>query len=556
MRERLAPRVQCKLLDGSSGRGLCNGRGERCVRRICEKVPLTTSSRTCFRSINLLGIPAIGLALLAITSCGKKQSPVSPEGGKPSASASATTSSDQVPVAAKTIVFGPVFARRTGDLDEMVKRRNIRALVMINPVGFFYSNGRPMWVNYEALREFETFVNQKLKTSTLKVKVTFIPLRPDEVEAALTEGVGDVVAHALVITAERQQRVAFTVPVETDVKQVLVSGPNFGAVSSLDDLEGKQVYVNPLSVNYQNLQRVNKGLQKAGKPPIAIRPADKNLLDDDLLQMVNAGLLPATITTDSRAKLWSQILPNITPHPTIVIASGEQTAWAVRKDNPQLKQLLDEFIGSRAVGTSFGNTLLRRYLQNTKWVTNSTSAEEIRKFEALSAIFKQYAGQYGFDYLMIMAQGYQESLLDQSKRNRTGAVGIMQVIPKNAAASPINISDVSTADNNVKAGVKMLRNIEDQYFNDPKIDPVDKTLMVFASYNAGPNRIARLRQQAQEEGHDPNKWFGNVELLVAKEIGQETVTYVSNIYKYYVAYKLAFEQSDTKQKAKSAAGSN
>ena len=372
----------------------------------------------------------------------------------------------------------------------------------------------------------------------------------------MTEGVGDVVAHALVITAERQQRVAFTVPVQTDVKQVLVSGPNFGAVSSLDDLEGKQVYVNPLSVNYQNLQRVNTGLQKAGKPPIAIRPADKNLLDDDLLQMVNAGLLPATITTDSRAKLWSQILPNITPHPTIVIASGEQTAWAVRKDNPQLKQLLDEFIGSRAVGTSFGNTLLRRYLQNTKWVTNSTSAEEIRKFEALSAIFKQYAGQYGFDYLMIMAQGYQESLLDQSKRNRTGAVGIMQVIPKNAAASPINISDVSTADNNVKAGVKMLRNIEDQYFNDPKIDPVDKTLMVFASYNAGPNRIARLRQQAQEEGHDPNKWFGNVGLLAAKEIGQETVTYVSNIYKYYVAYKLAFEQSDTKQKAKSAAGSN
>jgi len=91
------------------------------------------------------------------------------------------------------------------------------------------------------------------------------------------------------------------------------------------------------------------------------------------------------------------------------------------------------------VGTSFGNTLLRRYLQNTKWVKNATSAQEMKKFEALSAVFKQYAGQYDFDYLMIMAQGYQESLLDQSKRNPTGAVGIMQVIPKNAAASPINI---------------------------------------------------------------------------------------------------------------------
>jgi len=435
----------------------------------------------------------------------------------------------------------------------MVKRRNIRAIVLINPIGFFYSHGQPMGAMYEALRELETFVNQKLKTGTLKVKVTFIPLRPDQVESALTQGVGDLVAYSLIITPERQQRVAFTVPVQTDLKQIIVSGPNFGTVSSLDDLGGKQIYVNPLSVNYQNLQQVNARLQQAGKPLIVIKAADKNLLDDDLLQMVNAGLLPATVTNNLRAKLWSQILPNLTPHPDLAIASGQQAAWAVRKDNPQLKQLLDGFIETHAVGTSFGNTLVRRYLQNTKWVRDSTSAEEIKKFEALSAIFKQYAGQYGFDYLMIMAQAYQESLLDQSKRNPSGSVGIMQVIPKYAAASPINVANVATVDGNVQAGVKMLRHIEDQYFNDPKIDQLNKTLMVFASYNAGPNRIARLRQQAADEGLDPNKWFGNVELVAAKEIGQETVTYVSNIYKYYVAYKLALEQAEEKAKAKAGA---
>lgn len=175
----------------------------------------------------------------------------------------------------------------------------------------------------------------------------------------------------------------------------------------------------------------------------------------------------------------------------------------MRKDNPQLKQLLDEFITPLAVGTSFGNTLVRRYLQNTKWVKGSTSQEEMKKFEALSAIFKQYAGQYDFDYLMIMAQGHQESLLDQNKRNPSGSIGIMQVIPKNAAAAPINVPDVTTAQNNTQAGIKMLRNIEDQYFNDPKLDPVNKLMMVFASYNAGPNRIARLRQQASQEGLIP-----------------------------------------------------
>jgi len=438
----------------------------------------------------------------------------------------------------------------------MVKQRNIGAIVLINPIGFFYSNGHPMGAMYETLRELETFVNQKLKTGALKVKVTFIPLRPDQVEAALTQGVGDVVAYALVVTPERRQTVAFTVPIQTDVKQIIVSGPNLGAVSSLDDMGGKQVYVNPLSASYQQLQKVNEGLQKAGKPLIDIKAADKNLLDDDLLQMVNAGLLPATVTSELRAKLWSQILPNLTPHPELVIASGQQTAWAVRKDNPQLKQLLDEFITTHAVGTSFGNTLVRRYLQNTKWVKNSTSAEELKKFAALSAIFKQYAGQYGFDYLMIVAQGYQESLLDQSKRNKSGSVGIMQVIPKYAAANPINVPDVSTADSNIKAGVRMLRHIEDQYFNDPNIDQMNKTLMVFASYNAGPNRIARLRQEAADEGLDPNKWFGNVELIAAKDIGQETVTYVSNVYKYYVAYKLALEEAEAKQKARSGGQAN
>jgi membrane-bound lytic murein transglycosylase MltF len=150
---------------------------------------------------------------------------------------------------------------------------------------------------------------------------------------------------------------------------------------------------------------------------------------------------------------------------------------------------------------------------------------------------------------MIAAQAYQESLLDQDRKSHVGAVGVMQVIPKYAAAPPISIPNVGNADGNIQAGTKMLRNIADTYFNDPGIDPLNKTLFTFASYNAGPNRIVRLRKKAQEDGLDPNKWFGNVELEVAKDVGQETVTYVSNIYKYYVAYKLTVEQRQQKAMA-------
>ena len=441
------------------------------------------------------------------------------------------------------------FGRDTGDLDEMVKRRNIRALVILNPISFFYEQGQPRGVMYEALEEFQKFANKKLNTGKLGVKVTFLPTRIDQLEAALTEGVGDIIAHGIVVTPDREKRVAFSTPIQTDVTQIIVTGPNFGTVSTLADLGGKEVYANPLTTYYQNLQGANETLQKAGKRPIVIKAADKNLTDDDLVQMVNAGLIPATVTTKQRADLWSKVLDHIKPHPELEIASGGQLAWVMRKNNPQLKQLVDEFVSSHAVGTSFGNTLVRRYLQNTKWVTNSTSEQEMKKFQANVALFQKYAGEYDFDYLMIAAQGYQESLLDQSKRNRSGAVGIMQVIPRNAAASPINIPNVGTSGNNILAGVKILRNIEDTYFSDSKIDPVNKTLFVFASYNAGPNRIAKLREEATAMGLDPNVWFNNVELVASKDIGQETVTYVSNIYKYYVAYKLALQQRDLRQKA-------
>jgi len=448
------------------------------------------------------------------------------------------------------MVLGPAFERHTGDLDEMAKRRNIRALAILSPIAFFYDKGLPRGVNYEALEEFQKFANEKLKTGKLQVKVTFLPMRIDQIEAALTQGVGDMIAYGIVVTPGREKRVAFSTPIQTDVTQIIVTGPNFGAVSTLADLGGKKVYVNPLTTYYTNLQKVNEDLKKTGKPPIVVEAADKNLQDDDLVQMVNAGLIPATVTTKQRAALWSQVLDKLQPHPDLVIASGQQVAWVMRKNNPQFKQLVDEFVSSHAVGTSFGSTLLRRYLQNTKWIKNSTLAEEMKKFQANLELFQKYAGEYDFDYLMIAAQGYQESLLDQSKKNRSGAVGIMQVIPKNAAASPISIPSVATADSNIHAGVKMLRNIEDNYFNDPKIDRLNKTLLVFASYNAGPNRIARLRKEAADMGLDPNVWFGNVELVAAKDIGQETVTYVANIYKYYVAYKLAVQQRELRQKAR------
>ena len=441
------------------------------------------------------------------------------------------------------------FKKHTGDLDDMLKRRTIRALVVINPISFFYVHGLPKGATFEALEEFQKFVNHKYKTGSLKVNVVYTPLRPDQLEAALNEGVGDIVAIPVVVTPAREQKVAFTSPIAQHVTQVVVTGPSLPNVTSFDDLAGKEIYANPVTTYYQNLNKLNAERVKEGKKPFIVKAADRSLMDDDLVEMVNAGLIPATVTTKLRADLWTQVFPALQEHGDMILASEGRVAWALRKNNPELKALLDEFVSTHAVGTSFGNTLERRYLKNTKWIKNSTNTQEMQKFQSTVAYFQKYAAEYNFDVLMLAAQGYQESLLNQNMKSHAGAVGIMQVIPKYAAAKPISITNVNVADGNIHAGVKMLRNIADTYFNDPAIDQKNKTLMSFASYNAGPNRIVRLRKKAAADGLNPNVWFGNVELEVAKDVGQETVTYVSNIYKYYVAYKLAVQNTAEKKAA-------
>src|SRR5271169_1312689 len=303
---------------------------------------------------------------------------------------SATTTPHNGPSQSTTSLELPInFERRVGDLDGMVKRRQIRVLVIPSRSGFFYDKGQPHGIYYEAFDEFQRFVNNRYKTGSLKISVTYLPVRIEQLQEALLQGMGDVIGFPLIVTPERQQVALFTTPIDRDVKQVIVTGPKLSQITTIEDLSGKEVYANPLTVYYENLKGLSESLQKAGKPPILVKSADPNLTDEDLLEMVNAGLIPATVTIDVRADFWSKVLPHLTLHPNIVLKEEGQLAWATRKDSPQLRQLLDEFVKSHQQGTSFGNTLLRRYLQNTKWVQDASSSEEMKKFQAYVLYFKK-----------------------------------------------------------------------------------------------------------------------------------------------------------------------
>jgi len=435
-----------------------------------------------------------------------------------------------------------------GDLEGMAKRREIRVLVVYSKTFYFLDRGRQRGATYELLKQFEKFINKKLKTKTLKLRVFFIPVRRDQLIPWLVDGRGDIAAANLTITPQRQKQVDFSDPLATGVKELLVTGPAAPAVKNLDDLAGKEIHVRRSSSYYESLMQLNQSFQRAGKPKMNLVLADETFEDEDLLEMVNAGLIPMIVMDNHKAEFWDQIFNHIKVHPDIAVRSGGEIAWSFRKDSPKLKAVVNEFVKGHRKGTLFGNILLKRYLRDTKYVKNAIAQKELEKFEAMVALFEKYAGRYDFDYLMIGAQAFQESGLDHSKRSPAGAIGVMQMLPSTASDPNVGIADIEKLEKNIHAGTKYLRFIVDRYFKDEAMDDTNKILLAFASYNAGPARVISLRDKAAKMGLDPNVWFHNVEVVAGKEIGRETVQYVSNIYKYYIAYRMVFNQLEKKEK--------
>jgi membrane-bound lytic murein transglycosylase MltF len=266
--------------------------------------------------------------------------------------------------------------------------------------------------------------------------------------------------------------------------------------------------------------------------------------------MVNAGLIPITVVDNYLADFWKQVFPDLNVHDDVAVRTGGVLAIAIRKGSPQLAKGLNYIIDQYGLGSAFGNTIEKRYLQNTKFVKDATSEAERRKFVQMVELFKKYSDQYDMDYLLMAAQGFQESGLDQGVRSPVGAIGVMQVMP--ATGQELKVGDVRQVEANIHAGVKYMRFIMDQYYKDEPMTRLDKGLFAFASYNAGPGRIRQLRREAEKRGLNPNVWFGNVEQVASERIGRETVTYVSNIYKYYVAYRLVVAEQERKKAAKKA----
>jgi len=438
----------------------------------------------------------------------------------------------------------------TGDFDQMLERRKIRILLPYSRTLYYNDKGHERGLAAELVRDFERYINKKhaKKLGKRPVTVYIIPVTRDKLIADITRGLGDIAAGNITETPERLKLVDFVAPKDRKpIRELVVTDLKSAAVASVDDLSGKHFHVRKASSYFGSLTALNKRFKKERKAKIKITVVPDALEDEDLLEMLNAGLVEFLVVDDWKAKAWAQLLPEIRVT-DIALAEGSYTGWAIRKRSPKLAEEINDFYVNSTKVQGVIDYRAAKFHKRIKQITNNTATAEWKRFEQILDLFEKYGAKYNFDPLMLAAQGYQESRLKQETRSPVGAIGVMQIMP--ATGAELKVGDITILEPNIHAGAKYMDQLMTTYFADANLSEDERPLFAFSSYNAGPGRIASLRKEAEKRGLDPNRWFNNVELVAAEKVGMETTTYVRNIYKYYTAYKLQLEIQEEQRKAR------
>ncbi|MET1411032.1 transglycosylase SLT domain-containing protein [Roseibium sp. HPY-6] len=443
-----------------------------------------------------------------------------------------------------------------GDFDAILERGFLRVLIPFSKTGYFIDKGVQRGVSVDLAMELEKHL-AKTQKKTIDFEVVLIPTPREKLFTRLAESRGDIALGNLTITDERKKLVGFSAPLLKDVHEVPVTTNDVPQMKSPLDLSGHKVYVRKSASYYQSLENLNRKLARAGKKTIEIELADAWMEDEDILELVSAGKVPMTIVDQHKAELWQDVLSGLMLHPAAAVRTDGQMAVAVRPNAPDLLKEIDAFAKTVKKGTLIGNLVFKKYLQEADYLRNMRDDDYEAELQKFTSLFRKYADEYDFDWLLIAAQSFQESKFDPTARSGAGAVGLMQIKPSTAEGNPINITGIAAdPDKNVHAGVKYLRFIANQYFADLDKDQADQTFFALAAYNAGPSRFERLRDQAKKQGYDPDKWFGNVEWIVAAQIGRQPIEYVGNIYQYYVVFHNDRKHQKAGAAAKEAAGTD
>ena len=440
----------------------------------------------------------------------------------------------------------------TGDFDAMLERHMIRVDAPFSKSLYHSDKGRERGLAVELVRDWERYINVRYAKQLGKRPLTIyiVPATRDKLLPDLNDGLADVSIGNLTVTDERL-KVADFIPGDAGrrtISEVIVTGPKSPEIKSLDDLSGKIVHVRQASSYFESLQKLNERLKADSKPEVRTVLVPDALEDEDMMEMLDVGLLQLIVVDDWKARMWAQVLPKIKVRNDLVLRPDAKTGWAIRKDSPKLAAEIDDFFVNWAIKQGVAAYRMNQYMKIVKELKDPTASAEYKRFKDTLALFEKYGKRYGFDPLMLAAQGYQESQLNQGARSYVGAVGVMQLMP--ATGEQMKVGDIKNIEANIHAGTKYMDQLMSKYFPEANFSEGNRPLFAFASYNCGPGNVSRARREAQKRGLDQDKWFNNVELVIAQKIGTETTTYVRNIYKYYVAYKLTLDAQAAAEKAR------
>jgi len=398
------------------------------------------------------------------------------------------------------------------------------------------------------MEECRKFLNQGKGRRDIKVDFYYIPVPYEMLIPALQDGLGDIVAAHFTITPERSKDVDYTDPYLWGVKEVLITNKDIKGIEELEDLAGREIFVREDSSYHFSLKKLNKRFAETDLKPVEIVTLPGLVNTGSIIEMVNAGAIKMTFADSHIASFADDLFSDIKVHDSIVLSDDVRFGWMVRKNNPQLKASLNDFIKTIKKGTLLGNINFKRYFKGNPLVRKALERKDLNKFSTYAPLFKKYGERYGIDWMLIAALSFQESRFNPKARSSRGAVGLMQVLP--STAKEMGISNPESPEDNIHAGVKYLDFVRNRYFSDKNLPMDEQVRFTLSSYNAGPANIRRSRATTEQMGYDTTLWFGNVEMGTMKQVGPEPVQYVRNINKYYLSFLISDVVAGVKEEYK------
>lgn len=431
----------------------------------------------------------------------------------------------------------------SGSYSEMIQRGEIRVAVPYDRTIYINDKGTPRGLSVEIAKGLGKWINAKHATQLRgrAVTIKLVPTMSAELLTSLTSGHADIALGdiGLYEPIPNSQDLIINHASEGE-QEVLVTGPSSPPLQKMTDLSGQTVYGSRNTNFHTTLSTLNKELRRDGKLPVNLISPLGDLDDEDLLEMLNAGLISYVIVGDWKFKLWQSIYKNIVMHEDLAAKDAGWVGWVVRANNQDLNDDLrgfyqsDDFVKSR---TAFRQEDYKEHLKGLKDPIDKTAWA---RFESMKPLFDRYGAEYKLNPLFIASLGFQETLLNQNAVSAVGAIGVMQLMP--ATGMSLGVGDIHLLDPNIHAGADYMSQLISKYFPDAQFDGNNRSLFAVASYNIGPNNVAKARDQAKQFGFDPDRWFGNVEFIATERMGYEPMIYVRNVYKYYMSYRLKLKE--------------